>query len=34
LITGVGVTTALLRMHGIRVLSEAQGFAGLQARVA
>ncbi|MGD2063873.1 MAG: DUF523 domain-containing protein [Nitrospirota bacterium] len=34
LVSGVGVTTALLRMHGIRVLSEAQGFAGLQARAA
>jgi uncharacterized protein YbbK (DUF523 family) len=34
LVPGVGVTTALLRMHGIRVLSEIQGFAGLRERVA
>lgn len=34
LVSGAGVTTALLRMHGIRVLSEVQGFAGLRERVA
>ena len=34
LVSGAGVTTALLRMNGIRVLSEVQGFAGLRARVA
>ena len=34
LVSGAGVTTALLRMNGIRVLSEIQGFAGLRERVA
>lgn len=30
LVSGVGVTTALLRSHGIRVVSDVQGFAGLR----